>query len=168
MATSCRAACQLGYRTDFILQLAAFARRRRRRPALPLRVAAESLQPKPDQADRGAHRVFEVGVACRGKVGLHLAQALGRDGAQDLGDISPAVWRHAHAEEAPVDDVAEGQQQLRLGEHGDCACAENTAGVAGRPEHLCPLAEAGRGWPRLEAALSLIWRWRGVPAGGAE
>ena len=31
----------------------------------------------------------------------------------------------------------------------------------------CQLAEAGRGWPRLEAALSLIWRWRGVPEGGA-
>jgi hypothetical protein len=24
------------------------------------------------------------------------------------------------------------------------------------------LAEAGRGWPRLDAALSLIWCWRGV------
>ena len=24
------------------------------------------------------------------------------------------------------------------------------------------LAEAGRGWPRLEAALSSIWRWRGA------
>ena len=41
---------------------------------------------------------------------------------------------------------------------------ENKAGVAGQPEHACQLAEAGRGWPRprLEAALSLIWRWRGV------
>ena len=28
--------------------------------------------------------------------------------------------------------------------------------------HICQLAEAGRGWPRREAALSLIWRWRGV------
>ena len=39
------------------------------------------------------------------------------------------------------------------------------AGVAGQPEHLCQLAEAGRGWPRLEAALRLRWRWRGVPEG---
>ncbi len=28
------------------------------------------------------------------------------------------------------------------------------------------LAEAGRGWPRLEAALNLIWRRRGVPEEG--
>ena len=27
------------------------------------------------------------------------------------------------------------------------------------------LAEAGRGWPRLEVALSLDWRWRGVLEG---
>ena len=38
----------------------------------------------------------------------------------------------------------------------------NKAGVAGQPEHLCQSAEAGRGWPRLQAALSLLWRWRGV------
>ena len=30
------------------------------------------------------------------------------------------------------------------------------------------LAEAGRGWPRLEAALSSIWGWRGVSNLGAE
>ena len=30
-------------------------------------------------------------------------------------------------------------------------------GRADKPEHVCQLAEAGRGWPRLEAALSLIW-----------
>ena len=34
--------------------------------------------------------------------------------------------------------------------------------MAGQPEHICQLAEAGRGWRRLEAALSLIQRWRGV------
>jgi hypothetical protein len=28
------------------------------------------------------------------------------------------------------------------------------------------LAEAGRGWPSLEAALRLSWRWRGVLEGG--
>ena len=46
--------------------------------------------------------------------------------------------------------------------------------MAGQPEYICQLAEAGRGWPRLaeagrgwlEAALSLIWRWRGVLAAG--
>ena len=27
------------------------------------------------------------------------------------------------------------------------------------------LAEAGRGWPKREAALRLIWRWRGVLEG---
>ena len=27
------------------------------------------------------------------------------------------------------------------------------------------LAEAGRGWPRLQGALSLIWRWRRVLEG---
>ena len=32
-------------------------------------------------------------------------------------------------------------------------------------EHLCRLAEAGRGWPRLEAALRLIRRWPGVLEG---
>jgi len=32
-----------------------------------------------------------------------------------------------------------------------------------QPEETCRFAEAGRGWrPRLEAALSLIWRWRRV------
>ena len=30
--------------------------------------------------------------------------------------------------------------------------------MAGQPERIYQLAEAGRGWPRLEAALSLIWR----------
>ena len=39
---------------------------------------------------------------------------------------------------------------------------ESKADMAGQPEHICQLAEAGRGWPRLEAALSLSWRWRGV------
>ena len=44
--------------------------------------------------------------------------------------------------------------------------------MGGRPKHICESAEAGRGWPRLagagrgwpglEAALSLVWRWRGV------
>ena len=33
------------------------------------------------------------------------------------------------------------------------------AGQRGRSDCL---AEAGRGWPRLDAALSLIWCWRGV------
>ena len=36
---------------------------------------------------------------------------------------------------------------------------KHKAGVAGQPEHICRLAEAGRGWPRLEAALRLSWRW---------
>ena len=40
------------------------------------------------------------------------------------------------------------------------------AGVVGQPEHSCQywprLAEADRGWPRLEAALSILRRWRGV------
>ena len=54
------------------------------------------------------------------------------------------------------------------------ACVvEDKAGVTGQTEHTCQLAEvgrgraeAGRGWPeagpKLEAALSLIWHWRGV------
>ena len=33
---------------------------------------------------------------------------------------------------------------------------ENKAGVAGQPEHICQLAEAGQDWPRLNSALSLI------------
>ena len=40
------------------------------------------------------------------------------------------------------------------------ACVENKAGTAGQPERL----PTGRGWPRLEAALRLIWR--GVLKGG--
>ena len=44
------------------------------------------------------------------------------------------------------------------------ACVENKAGTAGQPEHVCQLAEAGRGWLRLEAALRLIRR--GVLKGG--
>ena len=39
---------------------------------------------------------------------------------------------------------------------------ENKAGMAGQSEAICPL---GEGWPRLEASLSLIWRWRGVLEG---
>ena len=47
----------------------------------------------------------------------------------------------------------------------------NRAGRTGQPDQIPAnwprLAEAGgRGWrPRLEAALSLIWRWRGVHEG---
>eukprot|EP00964_Phaeocystis_antarctica_P000835 scaffold449_cov59-Phaeocystis_antarctica.AAC.2 len=37
--------------------------------------------------------------------------------------------------------------------------------AAAPPEHICRLAEAGRGWPRLVAALSVIWRWRDAPEG---
>ena len=36
------------------------------------------------------------------------------------------------------------------------------AGRVGKPEQICQLTEPDRGWPRLEAALRLIWRWRGV------
>ena len=52
---------------------------------------------------------------------------------------------------------------------------EHKAGMAGQPEPIyqsaeaargCPrLPEAARGCPRLEAALGLIWRWRGVLEG---
>ena len=42
---------------------------------------------------------------------------------------------------------------------------EDKTGVDGQPEHICQLDEAGRGWPGLEAALSLIWRWWGVLEG---
>ena len=35
---------------------------------------------------------------------------------------------------------------------------------AGR-KHICQLAKAGRGWPRLEAALRVFWRRRGVLEG---
>ena len=34
--------------------------------------------------------------------------------------------------------------------------------MACQPENACQLAEAGWGCSRLEAALSWIWRWRGV------
>ena len=45
----------------------------------------------------------------------------------------------------------------RCGEHGRYRSAiQNTA--ANWPR----LAEADRGWPRLEAALSILRRWRGV------
>ena len=49
---------------------------------------------------------------------------------------------------------------------------EDEGVVAGQLEGICQLAAAGRGWPRLaegwlrlEAALHLIWRWRGVLQG---
>ena len=40
------------------------------------------------------------------------------------------------------------------------ACVENKAGVAGQPEHVCQLAEPGRGWrpPELDLALALAGR----------
>ena len=42
----------------------------------------------------------------------------------------------------------------------------NRDGAAGRPEHVhvhvCRMAEAGRGSPRLQAALRSLWCWRGV------
>ena len=43
----------------------------------------------------------------------------------------------------------------------DQTCGEIKAGV----ESASQLTEAGRGWPKLEAALCLIWRWRGVLVG---
>ena len=43
----------------------------------------------------------------------------------------------------------------------DQTCGEIKAGV----ESASQLTEAGRGWPKLEAALCLIWRWRGVLEG---
>ena len=39
------------------------------------------------------------------------------------------------------------------------------AGMAGQLVYTCQSAGVGRGLPRLEAALSLIWRWRGVREG---
>ena len=41
---------------------------------------------------------------------------------------------------------------------------QGRGGVAGR-KHICQLAKAGRGWPRLEAALRVFWRRRGVLEG---
>ena len=38
-----------------------------------------------------------------------------------------------------------------------------TRGRCGRPTGTS--LPIGRGWPRLEAALRLMWRWRGVPEG---
>ena len=35
--------------------------------------------------------------------------------------------------------------------------------MTGPPAHICQLTEAGRGW--CVAALSLLWRWWGVPGG---
>jgi hypothetical protein len=43
-----------------------------------------------------------------------------------------------------------------------CLCRKQGTGMADQPE-ACQVAEAGRGWPRLAAALSLIWRRRGLP-----
>ena len=45
-------------------------------------------------------------------------------------------------------------------------CRNQGRYVAGQPEHTCQLD--ARGWPRLEAALRLLWRWRGVLDGGAK
>ena len=39
------------------------------------------------------------------------------------------------------------------------------AGRAGQLERICRLTEASQGGPRLEAAPSLIWHWRGVLEG---
>ena len=43
----------------------------------------------------------------------------------------------------------------------------STGGMAGQLEDRGPLAEAGRGWPRLGAAVSLVWRRRGEAEGEA-
>jgi hypothetical protein len=58
-----------------------------------------------------------------------------------------------------VDRAREGEHQNVLG-----LCGKH--GRYGRPArtHL-PISRIGRGWLRLEAALSLIWRWRGVLEG---
>ena len=48
------------------------------------------------------------------------------------------------------------RHRAAVGQRERDAWVENKAGVTGQPEHLCQLAEAGRGWPRLEAAPSVV------------
>ena len=88
---------------------------------------------------------------------------------------------HLHAAMASADEAAASERWLsgsvrkdgardllsgmisgffcKILEHGRVA----KQGRYGRPSGVYQLAEAGRGWPRLEAPLSLIWRWWGVP-----
>ena len=41
-----------------------------------------------------------------------------------------------------------------------CICGKQGRSPYGRP--IRAYLPTGRGWPRLEVALSLVWRWRGV------
>jgi hypothetical protein len=53
---------------------------------------------------------------------------------------------------------------VRCVDEGLCE-REREAGVAGQPDHVHVCLPIGRGWPRLEAARSLVWRWQGVVEG---
>ena len=84
--------------------------------------------------------------------------------ARQLTRLAPPV----ESQRRPTSRAGE-LQRARGRPLGAARCAtyvENKAGVASQPEQSCQLAEAGRGWPRLEAALRLIWRRWGVRAGG--
>ena len=109
-------------------------------------------------------------------VHAELCGEAGPDGASQL-EIHPAQQRltlgHDHIAGRVLVVVPRivpplrrrGRVLLCLGHHPRAllgarhAYVGDQAGVTGQPEHLC---QFGRGWPRLEAALSLIRRWRGV------
>jgi len=68
-----------------------------------------------------------------------------------LGELGPA-----HAPNAP-DPVSSLRSLRRVAD-----CVESKPGVAGQPNTHLPF---GRGWPRPEAVLGLILRWRRVLEG---
>ena len=99
---------------------------------------------------------------------------------------SPVTKRRAHTKPLPAQRArlrnhsprAEPLTQNLVTAHtqGDAHVERVFDAAAGQPHHLCGKQDRcgrpartnlpiGRGWPRLEAALSLIWHWRGVLEG---
>ena len=61
--------------------------------------------------------------------------------------------RLAYAPTAAAASVSDTEASSQRSGRAEPTCVEGKAGVAGRPEHLCQLAEAG-GRPTLDLALS--------------
>ena len=136
------------------------------------RLEQESMKLRTDIRDHkfvARERVFETGQATRMERELIRSTLL----APQLNLTSPNKSQRAPnlsrrerasvASERASFDHAVRRREAAFRSYEVEACVENKAGMAGQPEHVCQLAEAGRGRrPRLEAALRLIWRWRGV------